>query len=282
MTEQTNPPSSFWQGFGRFMRRLVRLALFALVVAVVVVAIYYAIPYVYSYTVLPVQNNRVLIDHVRRSQAQLQEDVTSQLADQRERMAQLEADLAAEREARSQLDSMLAQQAEAISAQATAQSELETTLQMQGQDSMVQTELATRFDSQAESITALEETVAAFDTSLAALNSAVADLEQAVTSPNDELVVLQQQILVLQASQALLKARLHLSENNPGQAQLVLEGVEQTLEQLAGLIPSEREADLSEIQSQLQTVVIAIDEQPFIAVQEIEILWELLQRLVEV
>jgi chromosome segregation ATPase len=273
MTEQSNN-SNFWQGFGRFMRGLVRLVLFGLLVAIVVVALYYAIPYAYSYMVQPVQNNRVVIDHLRRTQAQVED----QLADQRERIAQLEADLAAEREARSQLESLLSQQSEALSAQATVQAELETGLETQGQETLTQVEFEERFDAPTEAIVVLEQRVDTLDASLAELNTTVTDMEQAATTPDRDIESLQQQALIGQAAQVVLKARVHLSENNPGQAQLALERAEVNLEELASLIPSEKEEELTEIQTQLETVITAVAEQPFIAIQELEILWELLQR----
>jgi chromosome segregation ATPase len=256
MTEQSQA-SSTGQSLGRFLRGFVRLVLFALVVALVTVGIYFAVPYIYRYTTLPVQNNRAVIDNLRRTQQQLQDDLSGQLADQRERIAQLESDLAAEREARSELQAELARQAEIVSAQ---------------------TDLEARLETQGQAITALEQSVDALDTFLTDLDSTVVNVEQALESPERGVARLQRQVLILQMSQAALKARLHLSENNPGQARLVLENVNQDLQQLAALTPSEKREDLSQIREQLAAVVTAIEEQPFIATQELEILSQLLQQ----
>jgi chromosome segregation ATPase len=275
MTEQIQPSPTFEQRVGRFLRGLVRLVLFGLIVAVVVVAIYYATPYIYSYALLPAQNNRLMLDELQQTQNQMQQDLT----DYGERIGQLETQLAAEREARSELESKLTQQAQTISAQATVQAELEANLV--AEQATAQGELAERLKAQDQTITTLEQSVDALDASLTDLDTAVAKVEEAINTPETEVVNLQQQTLILQISQAALKARLHLIENNPGQAQQSLEGAASALDRLEALIPPEKEKDLAEIQAQLQTVITAIEEQPFIATQELEILWELLQRFSE-
>ncbi len=257
MTNQTQPtPPTAWQSFGRFLLGLTRLILFALVVALVIGAIYLSAPYAYRYILLPVQNNRAVIEHLRRTQAQLRDDLNKQLAAQQERIAQLETALAAEREIRSELENKLAQQAEAMSALV----EIEANFQVQGQ-----------------TIAALEESMDALDLFLDDLESTVARVEQDITVPDSRVAGLQTQTLVLQMNQAILKARLHLVENNAGQAQLALEQVEQALEQLKSLDSPAKGEELAKIQTQLEAVATAIEEQPFIAIQELEILWQLLQ-----
>lgn len=256
MTEEKSP-----SGFRRFMRGFLRLVLFGLVIALIVVAIYYAVPIAYNYLVLPAQNNRVVIDHLRRAETQVQKDMSNQ----QEQITELESSLAAEREARSQVESQLAQQAETIVAQATAMAQL-------GVDAQAlvvagQSDLETRLNEQEETLTGLEDSVGELETVLD-------DLAENTTG----IVEMQQQAWVLQASQAILKARLHLGENNPGLAQDSLEIVGEALGEFEALIPPEQSGALIAIQEQLETVITAIDEQPFIATQELEILWLLLQR----
>jgi chromosome segregation ATPase len=282
MTEELqNNSSGFRHGFGRFMRGLAKLLLFVLIVALVVVAIYYAVPYVYSYMVLPAQNNRVVIDQIQDTQEQMQETFTGQLAEQSERIAQLETDLAAEREVRSELETLLDQQVETIQAQATAISALQTSAETQAEGAAVQTELAGELQTQGQSLSALEEEIEAVDASVAELDRMMDRVLEIVTDSNPEVVSLQRQTLALQGSQAVLKARLHLSENNPGQALDSLEQIVTVLEQLADVIPPEQEDKLAEIEVQLEAVTTAIEEQPFIATQELEILWQLLQNFSE-
>ncbi len=257
MTDQTQPTEPISrQSFGRILWGLIRLILFVLAVATVTGAIYLAVPYVYRYTLLPAQNNRAVIEHLQRTQTQAQDDFNNQLAEQRRRIAQLEADLAAEREARSELENRLAEQAEMISAQA----ELAVALQAQGQ-----------------TLAALEQSVDALDLFLEDLDKSVAKVEQDLILPESRVADLQAQTLVLRLSQVILKTRLHLAENNAGQAQLALEQAGEALEQLQNLIPPARQEELAEIETQLDAVAGAIKEQPFIALQELEILWQLLQ-----
>jgi predicted PurR-regulated permease PerM len=104
MAQQMRQSSlGFWQRVGRFLRGLVRLVLFGLIVAIITAALYYAFPYIYNSNVFPLQNNnQVGLERLQRAQTQLQDDLTDQLTRQRERIAQLEANLTAEREARSE------------------------------------------------------------------------------------------------------------------------------------------------------------------------------------
>lgn len=241
------------------MRALLRLVLFALVVALITAAIYLAVPYVYRYTMLPVQNNRVLLEHLQRTQAQLRDDVTGQLNAQRERIARLETGLADEQEARSELESRLAQHDEALAAQVDMNARLEA--------------LENRPDLRPE----LEAELEAQDEAIAELDERLAGLEEAVTRPEAGLNRLQQEILLLQMSQFVLKARIHLADNNPGQAQSELTQAQRLLRRLGQMAPPNRQDELDGIQAQLDEVAAAIEDRPFTALQELEILWQLLQ-----
>lgn len=256
MAEQnTNKSPTFWQGFGRFLRGAARLVLFALVVALVTAVIYFSVPYVYGYFVTPIQNNRALLDHLQRTQAQMQADLSGQLEEQRQRITRLEVDLSAEREARSELESSLAGQAAA------------------------RDELGAQLASQSQAIAALENSMDAFDAALSDLDAAVVGVEQGLVSPEAEIARLQRRVLLLQMQQAILKARLHLFENNAGQAQRALEEGGAALEQLAPLVTAQERRALDDTRDQLEVVMAAILERPFIAVQELEILWELSQAI---
>lgn len=258
MTEEKSP-----SGFKRFMRALVRLVLFGVIIALIIVAIFYAMPTAYNYLVLPVQNNRVVIDHLRRAESQMQKDLSAQ----QEQITELEDALATEREALSLLEEQLAQQAETIAVQATAIAQLGTETDAQALVVAGQSDLEARLDDKEEALTDLEDSVGELETVLDDL----AETTFAMTE-------MQQQAWMLQASQAILKARLHLGENNPGLAQDSLEVVGEVLDELETLSPTEQVETLAEIREQLETVVVVIDEQPFIATQELEILWLLLQR----
>jgi len=265
MTEQTpKAPPTFSQNLGRLILGLIRLLLFALIVAIVTAALYFAIPALYRYLLLPVQNNRAAIEHLRQTHMQLREELAGQLDAQRERIAQLEGDLAAEREARSELETLLAQQGEAQSAQVAAQADL-----------------AAQLETQSQAIAALEQSADAFDAFLTDLEASLARMEQALASPEAGINSLQRQILILGMQQAILKAGLHLAENNAGRAQESLAPVERALERLPDLISPEQQATLADLEAQLQTVLTAIEARPFVAAQELEILSQLIQEFSE-
>jgi len=259
MTEEKSP-----SGFRRFMRGFFRLALFGLIVALIIVVIYYAVPIAYKYMALPVQNDRVAIDRLQRVETQMQQDMASQ----QEKIANLESSLVTERETRSQMELQLAQQAETIAAQATAIAQLGTDADVQAMVVGDQSDLEARLNDQEERLTGLEDSIDKLETVLH-------DLGETPTVMTE----MRQQGWVLQASQAILKARLHLGENNPGLAQDSLQVVGKALDELEPLILPEQSEALTAIREQLETVVTAIDEQPFVATQELEILWSMLQRL---
>ncbi len=230
-----------------------RLVVFGLLVAAITALIYYATPYIYRYLVVPVQNNRLAIEQLQNSQSRFQGDLESRLADQSQRIAQLEADLAANREARSELENVLIQHEEMLSTQGATQVELKADLEAQGQ-----------------ALVTLEQ-------DLGTLDSAIAEVEQSIAVPEAEITTLQRRTSLVEMQQATLKARLHLSDNDAGQAQLALEDARQSLRRLRSVVPSGERTALAEIEEQLDTVTTAIQEQPFTAVQELEIMWQLLQ-----
>ncbi|UCC87189.1 MAG: hypothetical protein JSV81_20430 [Anaerolineales bacterium] len=253
MSQQTTTTPSFRQGLGRFLGGCLRLVVFGLLVAALTALIYYATPYVYRYLVIPVQNNRLAIEQLRNSQSGFQDDLEARLADQSQRIAQLEADLAANREARSELENMLAQNEEMLSTQSATQVELKADLEAQGQ------------------------ALANLERDLDTLDAAIAEVEQSIAVPEAEIATLQRRTSLVEMQQATLKARLHLSDNDAGQALLALEDARQPLRRLRSVVPSGERAALAEIEEQLDTVTTAIQEQPFTAVQELEIMWQLLQ-----
>ncbi|MFQ5613922.1 MAG: hypothetical protein ACE5H9_17510 [Anaerolineae bacterium] len=255
MSEQPTPSSG---RFARFVRGFWRLTLFGLLVAVITGLLYFGAPLVYRSFVSPIQNNRLAISQLQRTQGDLSEVVTGQLEGHRQRLTQLETGLAAERETRSELEAALAEQADLISAQATAQAEL-----------------ADRVEAQSQAIAALEQGLATVESNVSALEASLVEM----AAPDVALSRAQGQIRLVQAQQAVLKTRLHLLENNAGQAQLALAQADNALADLRPLLPSGGRETLDDIQAQLGEVAAAIEERPFIAAQEVEILWELLQEL---
>jgi chromosome segregation ATPase len=257
MSQQTTTTPTSSKGLGRIFGGCLRLVVFGLLVAALTAAIYYATPYVYRYFVIPVQNNRLAIEQLRNGRARFEDDLEARLTDQSQRIAQLEADLAANREARSELENVLAQHEEMLLAQDAIQADLEAALESQSQ------------------------TLATLDQDLDTLDAAIAEVEQSIAVPEAEIARLQRRTSLLEMQQATLKARLHLSDNDAGQAQLALEDARQPLRRLRSVVPSEERAALAEIEEQLDAVTTAIEEQPFTAVQELEIMWQVLQEFAE-
>lgn len=256
MTQQTQTSSRS----ARFAVAFFRLLLFAVIVAIITAAIYLAAPYIYQTLILPVQNTQVAVERLQRAQTQLAEELRQEMTGQEARVTQLESDMVVERGLRSELEAYFVQQTQTISGQTTRQDEL-----------------AGQLDQQVETFANLEQRLNTLETGLADLDTSLAEVEQAVESPEAAVESLRRQLLLLQAGQGVLKTRLHLTENNAGQAQTTLEEVRAQIEQLRNLTSPGQRGDIAEIEAQLETVTTAIEEQPFIALQELEILWELLQ-----
>ena len=292
-----------------FFWALIKFVLVLAIIAGLGVGIYWGGYYAYWGIVSPITSNtnaiNLLQDDLEAARSELGQELAArnekiaqlsiQMADSEERMAGLEKELAA-RDARmaefevelaardARLEEALLDRDQQI---ADLRSELSSQSERMANSEERLTGLKDELDAGAAQMAKLEESlidrdqqIADLDTEfnsqserMADLNASLADLEAEVAKPEEEIARLKLQALLLKASQEAIKAHVHLLENNAGTAQEELGLVKASLEAAFELGDEEAQAAISQLQERLADVVRDIEESPFTAAEELEVLW---------
>lgn len=120
------------------------------------------------------------------------------------------------------------------------------------------------------------------DTQVAGLETQISELETQITSLqpykdlNDGLVAEQQalnlHIALLDARVDVANALLALSEGNPAQVRVVLAKTAETLDTINGLLESDQQEVADSLQERLELVLTEIDDDPFAAQSDLDVL----------
>jgi chromosome segregation ATPase len=248
MNEKTQQPGC-WSRLGQAIAVLLRL-IFVVVLAVLMgVGIYYGVPWVYWRLVIPVQDNAARVDMLQRDLENTRTDWNTDLTEQGQRIFTLESDLAAQRERLAALEGDLGRMDELLTAQGETLSELQTALD------------------------SAEDTTGRLGDDAEALYGELETLRAEMADPNRAIAAFERRLILLQAWGEILKARLHLLENNAGNACQALALARANLEQVIALSPRPEAEALSAIQERLDAADTAIEERPFVALNELEIIW---------
>jgi chromosome segregation ATPase len=248
MNEKTQQPGC-WSRLGRAIAVLLRL-IFVVVLAVLIgVGIYYGVPWVYWRLVIPVQDNAARVEMLQRDLEDTRADWNTDLTEQGQRIFTLESDLAAQRERLAALEGDLGRMDELLTAQGETLSELRAAL-----------------DSAEEATGWLGDDVEILYGELDTLRVEMAD-------PNRVAAAFERRLILLQAWGQILKARLHLLEDNPGNARQALALARANLDRVIVLSPEPEAEVLIAIQERLDAADTAIEERPFVATNELEIIW---------
>jgi chromosome segregation ATPase len=248
MNEKTQQPGC-WSRLGRAIAVLLRL-IFVVVVAILIgVGIYYGVPWVYWRLVIPVQDSAARIEMLQRDLENTRADWNTELAEQGQQISALESDLMAQRERIVALEADVGRMDELLTAQGETLSELQTAL-----------------DGSEETTGQLGEDVEALYGELDTLRVEMAD-------PNRVAAAFERRLILLQAWGEILKARQHLLEDNPGNARQALSLARANLERVIALSPEPEAEALIAIRERLDAADTAIEERPFVAINELEIVW---------
>jgi chromosome segregation ATPase len=241
--------SGCWSRLGRAIAVLLRL-IFVVVIAILIgVGVYYGVPWVYWRLVIPVQESAVRIEMLQRNLENTRADWNTELTEQGQQISALESDLAAQRERMAALEADMGRMDEILTTQGETLSELQTTL-----------------DSAEEATSQLGDDVEVLYGELDILRDEIAD-------PNRVAATFERRLILLQAWGEILKARLHLLEDNPGNARQALALARANLERVIALSPEPQAEALIAIQERLDAADTAIEERPFVAMNELEIIW---------
>ena len=248
INEKTQQPGC-WSRLGRAIAVLLRL-IFVVVLAVLIgVGIYYGVPWVYWRLVIPVQDSAARIEMLERGLENTRVDWNSDLTAQSQRISALESDLAVQRERVAALEGDLGRMDKVLITQGETLSELQTALDGAG------------------------DTTGRLGDDVEALYGELDTLRVEITDPNRVAAVFERRLILLQAWGEILKARLHLLEDNPGNARQALALARANLERVIALSPEPEAEVLIAIQERLDAADTAIEERPFVAMNELEIIW---------
>jgi uncharacterized coiled-coil protein SlyX len=252
MNAKTQQPGS-WNRLGRaiarFLAVLLRLIFIVVIAILIGVGVYYGAPWVYWRLVIPVQDNTARVEILQRDLENTRANWSTELTEQGQRISALESDLAAQKERIAALEVDMGRTDEVLTAQEKTLSELQTAL-----------------DSTGEETAQLEDNVETLYDELDTLRNEIAD-------PDRVAAAFERRLILLQAWGEILKARLHLVENNAGDARQALALARANLERVIALSPEPEAQALIAIRERLDTADQAIEERPFVAINELEIIW---------
>ena len=252
MNMETQQPG-FWnrlgQAIARFLAVLLRLVFVVVFAVLIGVGIYYGVPWVYWRLVFPVQDSAARVQMLQRDLENTRADWNTDLTEQGQRISALEGDLAAQRERIAALEMDMGRTDELLTAQGETLSELRIAL-----------------DSAEETTCQLGDDVETLYGDLDTLRVEMAD-------PNRVAAAFERRLILLQAWGEILKARLCLLEDNAGNARQALALARANLEWVIVLSPEHEAEALIVIWERLDAADMAIEERPFVAMNELEIVW---------
>jgi predicted RNase H-like nuclease (RuvC/YqgF family) len=236
---------SVWSRIGGFLWGLVKLILALAVIVALAVGIYYIGLYAYYGILAPINSNTNVLNLLQRDLEEARQEFDQELQARDKQIAQLEKQL--------------------------------------GQLAIEQEEVKTLEETVADQIqrlAALGDTLAMADAGLTELEARLADLAREmdalameVATPKAEMARLRIRTLLLQASSHALKARIWLMQNNAGLAKEELRLIEPTLESIEQMGGKEIQEVAEDLRTRLDATLEAIDENPFLASEELDILW---------
>jgi len=238
-----------WSRLGRAIAVLLRL-IFVVVIAILIgVGIYYGVPWVYWRLVIPVQDSAARIEMLQRDLENTRIDWNTELTEQGQQISALESDLATQKERIAALEADIERMDELLTAQGETLGELQTTLD------------------------GTEETTSQLGDEVEVLYGELDTLRDEIADPNRVAATFERRLILLQAWGEILKARLHLLEDNPGNARQALALARANLERVIALSPEPDVEALIAIRERLDAADTAIEERPFVAMNELEIIW---------
>lgn len=276
MTQDTTPPKKtrfFWRALGNVLKVLLQLILIVIFMGALGAGLYFAIPWLYRATIVPVQNNTSDIADLSRRVDQAEAQVDQRTEALQARNADLEGELA-------ELHQTVAVQDRVL---ATAAAELATLVP--GMDGLYATadtqteELAQIEQSLARSLGELDDQSKLLDEQAAGLADLQAELTaqtDALAGQSEELAALKAEILgrmaLLQTAQDLVHVQLLLLEDNIGAAQVSLVLAVEHLTRAAALSP-EMAVDAAGWVERATILSTLIGERSFRAAPALDSLW---------
>lgn len=239
-TEQKTRPS-FWSRLGRAFVNILRFLLILALIAAIAAGIYFGMPYLYEKFIIPVETNTARLSEVESKSAADVEQLASQVSALQARLSELET---------RQTDS------------AQELAELQGQVEVINSAIEAQSETLKNLESMQNSLDALAAVSAEHDVLQAGYQSALADL--------------QRQVSLSRSIELLSRARLYLSQSNFGLAREDVQAARDLLVSLGSNMPAEKTAALQGVIFRLELALENLPSFPVVAVDDVDIAWQLL------
>lgn len=241
MKEELNSTSTFRARLGRAFVNFLRTLLVLIIIAGLIAAISYGTPYLYNKFILPVENNTSRLSEVESKQAADVNLLAEQINDLKTRLSDLEL-----------------RQTENAQAMAEVQGQVDA--------------LETAVDTHTETLKQLET----IQSNLDALTDATDEYDVLLVGENSALEELKRQVTLSRAIEMLSRARLFLSQSNFGLAKQDVQVAHDMLVTLQSDIPDEKSVSLQGVIARLEFALENLPAFPVVAVDDVDIAWQLL------
>lgn len=132
----------------------------------------------------------------------------------------------------------------------------------------------------AQTVALLQTDLDTFSGALDTTQGELADLQAVITMPITLSDAFERRLVLMQAWQEIMRARVHLLEGNAGLATQSLNLALGNVDKYVGLSTDMTEDMLAPIQERVDTAMGLIETDPFLAVQELEIIWYNLEDMI--
>ena len=311
---------SFWRGLGMFILWLIRLVFAIGLGTLLGVAIYYVayegIPAFYSQVLVPIQVHDVEIDILQRGLQDAQSNLGTDLRASREEIrtlqklvdeqaviiqslrSSLEAEKANREQHLSLLQSNINRTDELAQRQGTALGKLESSASKLSVDLAAASDKIEKLGGDlasvqkqaqanegtanklSDSLKALQTDVLKISDNLADVQKEVIGLRGVITMPITLSDAFERRLVLMQAAEGILKARLHLLEKNSGYAKQALALARDNVARFVALSADLKAEELAPLVKRAEAASALIESDPFVAAQELEIIWYSLEKLI--
>ncbi len=131
-----------------------------------------------------------------------------------------------------------------------------------------------------ENVKALQTNALKISEHLAAIQGEVLSLRGIITMPVSLSDAFERRLVLMQAAEGILKARLHLLEKNAGYAKQALALARDNVAWFAALSADLKPEQLTPLVKRAEAAGALIESDPFVAAQELEIIWYSLEKLI--
>jgi len=234
--------------------------------------IFYGVPSIYQWIVLPYETRLARLENAQRRQADEAQRISSRLEDFRNRLngLELQSDLF-----KQTVDELRTQLAGLENAQQASHQAVQA-----GQASSDE-----RFAEVAQSVEAVNQSLEELDGKLAELAAALSETQGDLLEVDDRLagkeapvVALRSELRLVMAMELLTRSQLFLAQDNLGLARREIQAARDLIANLQRQAPAQQIPALQAILVSLEGALESLPANPLLAAENLEIAWRLLQQ----